>query len=133
MPGRITTKGHIEYQLRVFEVLSVVYIEVKLEVGTGEEHLNAVAQLIAEADGLYLRLYKCPVLTFLYVDINRMRLCKQPAWIQCFPDIWDPVRRKIFRILSLRLKYQPSDLFSLSIRFCPSSTLRPLGGKSVRP
>ena len=72
MPGRITTKGSIEYQLRVFEGLSVVYIEVKLEVGTGEEHINAVAQLIAEADGLHLRLYKCPVLTFLYVDINRM-------------------------------------------------------------
>lgn len=127
-----TTKGRIEYQLRVFEGLSVVYIEVKLEVGTGEEHLNAVAQLIAEADGLYLRLYKGPVLTFLYIDIDRMRLCEQPAWIRCFPDIWDPVRRKIFRILSLRLKYQPSDLFSLPIWFCPSGPLHPLGGKSVR-
>ena len=96
MPACITTKGRIEYQLRVFEGLSVVYIEVKLEVGTGEEHLNAVAQLIAEVDGLYLRLYKGPVLTFLYIDINGMRLCEQPAWIQCFPDIWDPVRRKIY-------------------------------------
>ena len=66
MPACITTKGRIEYQLRVFEGLSVVYIEVKLEVGTGEEHLNAGAQLIAEVDGLYLRLYKGPVLTFLY-------------------------------------------------------------------
>ena len=36
-----------------------------------------------------------------------------------------PVRRKIFRILSLRLQYQPSHLVLLSIRFCPSSTLHP--------
>ena len=72
IPERITTKGHIEYQLRVFEGgLSVVYIEVKLQDGTGEEHLNAVAQLIAEADGLYLRLvYKEPVLTFIYISIS---------------------------------------------------------------
>jgi hypothetical protein len=48
MPGRIATKGR---QFRVFGGLTVVYIEVKLEVGTGDEHLNAVAQLIAEADG----------------------------------------------------------------------------------
>ena len=99
MPGRIATKGSIEYQLRVFERVSVVYIEVKLQVGTAEEHLNAVAQLIAESHGLYR---KGPVLTFLYtIDINRMRLREQPAWIQHLPDIWYPVRRKIFRILSL--------------------------------
>jgi len=55
MPGRITTKGHVEYQFRVFGGLTVVYIEIKLEVGTGDEHLDAVAQLIAEADGMYLR------------------------------------------------------------------------------
>ena len=54
MPGCIATKDRIEYQFRVFVGLSVVYIEVKLEGGTGGEHLNAVAQLIAEADGLYL-------------------------------------------------------------------------------
>lgn len=54
MPGRIATKGRIEYQFRVFGGLTVVYVEVKLEVGTGGEHLDAVAQLIAEADGMYL-------------------------------------------------------------------------------
>ena len=33
MPERTTPKGRIEYQLKVFEGLSVVYIEVKLQVG----------------------------------------------------------------------------------------------------
>ena len=137
IPERITTKGHIEYQLRVFEGgLSVVYIEVKLQDRTGEEHLNAVAQLIAEADDLYLRLvYKEPVLTFIYISISTG--CdyanSQKPWIQYFSYMWDSVRRKIFRILSLRLKYQPSHFLLLSIRFCPSSTLRPLGGKYVSP
>jgi len=67
MPGCIATKGRIEYQFRVFGRLTVVYIEVKLEVGTGDEHLNAVAQLIAEADGLYSPLIPVPCLdVFLY-------------------------------------------------------------------
>lgn len=53
MPGRMTTKGRIEYQLMVFQAISVVFIEVKLDVAKAKAHLNAVAQLIAEADGLY--------------------------------------------------------------------------------
>ena len=65
MPGCITTKGRIEcHHLRVFGRLSVVYIEVETE----EEHLNAVAQLIAEADGLYLCLYKGLILMFLLIS-----------------------------------------------------------------
>lgn len=52
MPG--TTKGLIEYQFKVFEGITVIYVvvEFKLE-GTAEEHLEAVAQLIAEAEGMY--------------------------------------------------------------------------------
>jgi hypothetical protein len=63
MPECITTKSRIEYQFRVFGGFTIVYVEAKLEVGTGAEHLDAVAQLIAEADGMYL--HRCPVLTFL--------------------------------------------------------------------
>ena len=54
MPGRIATKDRIKYQFRVFGAPIIVYIEVRLEVGTGDEQLNAVTQLIAEADGVYV-------------------------------------------------------------------------------
>jgi hypothetical protein len=75
MPGRMTAKGHrdIEYQLnllKVFQAISVVCIEVELNVATPDAHLNAVAQLIAEADGLYLLLYKGLVLTSQYLLIS---------------------------------------------------------------
>ncbi|KAF8810498.1 hypothetical protein BYT27DRAFT_7091765, partial [Phlegmacium glaucopus] len=68
----LTTKGHIKYQFRVFEALTVIYIEVKLDIGKGDEYLNPVVQLIAKADGLYPCQYQCPVLTFFYIVINRM-------------------------------------------------------------
>lgn len=51
MPGHNATRGRIEYQFKVFGGLTFVFIEVKLEVGSAEEHLNAVAQVIAESDG----------------------------------------------------------------------------------
>jgi hypothetical protein len=50
--GRLTTKGRIEYHFRVFRGLSVLVIEVKLSLGTSEERRNAVAQVIAECDGV---------------------------------------------------------------------------------
>ena len=56
MPGCIKTKDCIENKFKVFGRLSVVYLEVRLEVGSYDEHLDAVAQLIAEAYGMYLRL-----------------------------------------------------------------------------
>jgi len=33
MPGRITTKGRVEYQFRVFGGLTVVYIEIEIKLG----------------------------------------------------------------------------------------------------
>lgn len=50
-----TTKGHIEYQFRVFEGITVIFVmvEFKLE-GTADEHLDVVAQLIDKAEGMYL-------------------------------------------------------------------------------
>jgi hypothetical protein len=67
MPGCVGTKDRIECQFKAFEGIIVVYIKVKLEVGTADEHLDAVAQLIAEVEGVYLILlcqHQCPVLTF---------------------------------------------------------------------
>jgi hypothetical protein len=51
LEGRITTKGRIEYQFKVFGGITVLFIEVKLSIGGLTEHLNCIAQVIAEADG----------------------------------------------------------------------------------
>jgi hypothetical protein len=74
MPGRITTKGRIEYQFRVFGGLTVLFFETKLEVGKGREYLDAVAQLIAEAEGMHC--LSLSLLSVLCPDIlHRMRYC----------------------------------------------------------
>ena len=52
MSGHVMTKGRTEYQIRVFGRLIVIYVEVELGAGTGDDHLDAVEQLIAEADGM---------------------------------------------------------------------------------
>jgi len=56
IPSRMTTKGRVEYHFVVFGVLSLLVIEVKFELGTGEERADAMAQVIAECDGIYLSL-----------------------------------------------------------------------------
>lgn len=52
VPGRLTTRGRIEYHFLVFGRLSLLVIEVKYVVGDAEERLNAIAQVIAELDGM---------------------------------------------------------------------------------
>ena len=49
--GRITTKGRIEYQFKIYGAQTVVFVEVKLNIGSVEERLDAIAQVIAECDG----------------------------------------------------------------------------------
>jgi hypothetical protein len=49
--GKITTKGRIEYQFKTYGGVTVVFIEVKLDVGSLTERLNCYAQVIAECDG----------------------------------------------------------------------------------
>ena len=49
----MTTKGHIEYHFLVFGGLVILIIEVKYVLGNPEERLNAIAQVIAECDGMY--------------------------------------------------------------------------------
>jgi hypothetical protein len=51
--GRIPTRGRIEYHFLVFGELSLLVIEVKFRLATGDERLNAIAQVIAECDGMY--------------------------------------------------------------------------------
>lgn len=52
MLGRMTTKGHIEYQFKLYGTLTLLFVEVKLHIGTLEDYLNAIAQVFAEADGI---------------------------------------------------------------------------------
>lgn len=52
MTGRLATKGCVEYQFKVCGALTIVFIEVNLSLGTSTKRLNAVAQVIAEADGI---------------------------------------------------------------------------------
>ena len=52
----MTTKGRVEYHFLVFGALFFLVIEVKFELGTGEERADAVGQVIAECDGKYLSL-----------------------------------------------------------------------------
>jgi hypothetical protein len=52
IPGRMTTKGRIEYHFSVFGGLAILVIEVKFTLGTADERLDAIAQVIAECDGM---------------------------------------------------------------------------------
>jgi hypothetical protein len=52
LEGRLATKGRIEYQFNTLGGITVVFIEVKLEIGNATEHLNCLAQVIAECDGM---------------------------------------------------------------------------------
>ncbi|KIL59239.1 hypothetical protein M378DRAFT_1068410 [Amanita muscaria Koide BX008] len=48
MNGRITTRGKIVYHFKTFGILTVVFVEAKLKIGSTEDRLNAIAQVIAE-------------------------------------------------------------------------------------
>jgi len=47
----MTTKGRVEYHFLVFGALFFLVIEVKFELGTGEERADAIGQVVAECDG----------------------------------------------------------------------------------
>jgi hypothetical protein len=51
LQGRMTTKGRIEYQFSIYGGITILFIEVKLEIGGATERLNCYAQVIAECDG----------------------------------------------------------------------------------
>jgi len=50
LEGRITTKGRVEYYFKAFGSLALVFVEFKREIGSPEDRLNAIAQVIAECD-----------------------------------------------------------------------------------
>lgn len=49
--GRIAMKGRIKHYFRAFGSVSVLFIEIKLRIGSTKERLDAIAQVIAECDG----------------------------------------------------------------------------------
>jgi hypothetical protein len=51
LDGRVTTRGKIEYYFKAFGSIAALFIEVKLEIGSGKERMDAIAQVIAECDG----------------------------------------------------------------------------------
>ena len=53
LEGKIATKGRIEYQFKTYGGVTVVFIEVKRDVGSLTERLNYYAQVIAECDGKF--------------------------------------------------------------------------------
>jgi hypothetical protein len=52
LEGRMTPKGRIEYQFKTYGGITVVFIQVKLEMGNLKERLDIFAQVIAERDGM---------------------------------------------------------------------------------
>ena len=53
LEGKMTTKGRIEYQFKTYGGITVLFIEVKVEMGNFRERLNFFAQVIAECDGMH--------------------------------------------------------------------------------
>jgi hypothetical protein len=46
-----TAKGRVKYYFEAFSSIAVLFIEMKLKIGSAKERLNAIAQVIAECDG----------------------------------------------------------------------------------
>lgn len=69
LEGKITTKGRIEYQYKMYGGITVVFIEAKLDMGSLTERLNCFAQVIAECDACawmnYQNGYQLPIMAIL--------------------------------------------------------------------
>jgi hypothetical protein len=51
MDDRTTMNGKAVYHFKVFGIRAVVFVEAEIQMDDEEEHLNAIAQLIAECCG----------------------------------------------------------------------------------
>jgi len=52
LEGRFASKGRIEYQFKTFGGITIIFVEVKLDIGSLTERLNCYAQVIAECDSI---------------------------------------------------------------------------------
>jgi hypothetical protein len=96
LEGRLTSMGRMEYQFVAFGGITILFIEVKLHIGTVAERLNSYAQVIAECDGTSGVPRLNTVLTFC-----RLRMGELPERI---PDTNHShiVRWRRFHFLQLR-------------------------------
>lgn len=86
MPKRFAKdRNSIECQFRVLGAVTIIYIHVKLELGTHDEHLNAVAQLIGEANGMYIQQHQCLVKLTFFVFTTGCDLANSNLGFGVFP------------------------------------------------
>jgi hypothetical protein len=78
LEGKMTTKGRIEYQFKTYGGITVVFIEVKLNIGNETELLNCFAQVIAECDGMAPDALRCGYKLTFY----SLRLVELSKWVQ---------------------------------------------------
>lgn len=97
LEGRITTNGRIEYQFKTYGGITVVFIEVKLDIGSKTERLNCFAQVIAECDGIGSRCPRCGRKLTFY-SLHLVELSKR---IQ-YTHFSDTVRWQKFLFLQIR-------------------------------
>src|SRR5262249_31669660 len=76
LEGQIAAKGRIEYQFKTYGGVTVVFIEVKLDIGNLTERLNCYAQVIAECDGKFRTWFRDFVNGF-----RSLRLDELSEWI----------------------------------------------------
>lgn len=50
--GHISTGGRIKYFFKTFGIVVILCIEMKFKLGNDTERLDAIAQVIAECDGM---------------------------------------------------------------------------------
>ena len=55
--GPIGTRGRIEYFIKTFGATAILCIETKPSIGNERERLDAIAQVIAECDGMFYGLW----------------------------------------------------------------------------
>ena len=54
LQGRITNQGRMEHQFKTYGGITVIFIEVKYDIGGPTERINCYAQVIAECDGIFI-------------------------------------------------------------------------------
>ncbi|KAI9772380.1 MAG: hypothetical protein M1839_002459 [Geoglossum umbratile] len=100
LEGKIASKGRIEYQFKTFGGVTVLFIEVKLSIGSLRERLDCIAQVIAEADACawmnFQQGFRVPIIAvlcdgrsftfFKFLDRRQTRTASPQFFIGQFPN-----------------------------------------------
>ena len=99
LEGKFTTKGRIEYQFKTYGGVTVVFIEVKQDVGSLTERLNCYAQVIAECSGEFrMTLVK---IQYFVNSFRSLHLDEPSEWIQ-LTHHGDTMRWELLLLLQVR-------------------------------